>query len=240
MKIDKNYEKKVNKILKTYNSVLVKCKNIPTLSDKNIIMVDSIGGMVNAQIETRKPILYFQENICTSFMLLDEQEAYIYIVKANANIQSEVEHEISNFDVAKNAFIKEILSKVEKILLNVNLEKQNLLNDDDLKYLDSLKEFQSNQSGVSFNNFQNNTNANLNDNKENNDTNLKGINQNQERNNEQSVKHSNQNENNNSKNKENIDINKDNSKGLYLVPVKKKRFSLFGWRKKNKKSKRAI
>ena len=196
--------------------------------------------MVNAQIETRKPILYFQENICTSFMLLDEQEAYIYIVKANANIQSEVEHEISNFDVAKNAFIKEILSKVEKILLNVNLEKQNLLNDDDLKYLDSLKEFQSNQSGVSFNNFQNNTNANLNDNKENNDTNWKGINQNQERNNEQNVKHSNQNENNNSKNKENIDINKDNSKGLYLVPVKKKRFSLFSWRKKNKKSKRAI
>ena len=114
------------------------------------------------------------------------------------------------------------------------------LNDDDLKYLDSLKEFQSNQSGVSFNNFQNNTNANLNDNKENNDTNWKGINQNQERNNEQNVKHSNQNENNNSKNKENIDINKDNSKGLYLVPVKKKRFSLFSWRKKNKKSKRAI
>ena len=60
MKTNKGYERKIHKILKTYNSILVKCKNIPILSDKNIVIVEDIGSMVNAQIETIKPILYFQ------------------------------------------------------------------------------------------------------------------------------------------------------------------------------------
>ena len=56
-----NYDKKVNKILKTYNSILAKSRNIPISPDKNIIVVDDINSMVNTQIETRKPIIYYQE-----------------------------------------------------------------------------------------------------------------------------------------------------------------------------------
>ena len=63
------YEKKVNKILKTYNSIMVKCRNIPILPDKNIIIVDDINSMINTQIETRKPILYYQEDNSISFMI---------------------------------------------------------------------------------------------------------------------------------------------------------------------------
>lgn len=152
VKIDKSYEKKVHKILKTYNSILVKCKNIPTLSDKNIIMVENMDSMINAQIETRKPILYFQENESISFVLLDGTETYVYVLKAREEIQSEIEHIISNLEVAKNTFVKEILSKIEKILLNGSIEKENLLTANELKYLESVKEENSQ--------FKNNANIN--------------------------------------------------------------------------------
>lgn len=223
MKIDKNYEKKVHKILKTYNSILVKCKNIPDLSEKNIIMVESMGGMINAQIETKKPILYFQENICISFMLLDAKEAYIYIVKANTNIQSEVEHAINNFQIAKNTFVKEILAKIENVLLSLNTDKQNLLTESELKYFDSIKQIYNDQNEDS-----SNSNKIQNSNKEE---------SNKEANYEPNAKHSNNEPNmKNSSNNE----NEENSKGLYLIPIKKKKFSFFGKKRKNKKAKRVI
>ena len=74
------YEKKVNKILKTYNSIMVKCRNIPILPDKNIIIVDDINSMINTQIETRKPILYYQEE---NFLIYFRR--YLFALVNNSN-----------------------------------------------------------------------------------------------------------------------------------------------------------
>ena len=161
MRTNKDYEKKVHKILKTYNSILVKCKNIPALSDKNIVMVEDINGMINAQIETRKPILYFQEERCISFILLDGAECYVYIVKDNAQIVSNVEHVISSYEYAKNTFVKEILTKIEKVLLSVNNDNEKILTANEIKYLESLKESSEEKSQVKLNEDLNkNSNAN--------------------------------------------------------------------------------
>lgn len=143
MNIDKIYEKKVRKILRTYNSILVKCKNIPLLTDKNIIMIDNIDSMINAQVEIRKPILYFQEDTSIAFMLLDGTEAYIYIVKLSDNVQSKVEQIIENLNLAKNTFVKEMLSRIEKMLLNESMS-ENSLGINDLKYLEGVDEKISN------------------------------------------------------------------------------------------------
>jgi len=140
MDTNKEYEKKSRKILKTYNSILVKCKNIPVLSEKNIVIVDNMDSMVNAQIETRKPILYFQETQSISFILLDGTEAYIHILKANKNITTQTEQMISDFEIAKNTFVKEILSKIEKVLLNGSIGKENLLTSNELKYIENIKQ----------------------------------------------------------------------------------------------------
>lgn len=140
MVVNKKYYRKIRKILKTYNSILVKCKSIPKLVDKNIVMVESMDGMINAQIETRKPILYFMENESVSFMLLDGTETYIHIVKMHEGVESEVEHIINNMENAKNTFVKEILSNLEKILLTGNVDKGNLLLLNELKYLGDVKE----------------------------------------------------------------------------------------------------
>ena len=136
----KNYDKKIHKILKTYDSILVKCKNIPILSDKNIIMVDSIDGMINAQIETKKPVLYFQEEDSVSFMLLDGNETYVYIVKANEAKVNTVEKVINDIEFSRNTFVKGILSKIEKMLLNSNIKNENILTENELKYIENVKE----------------------------------------------------------------------------------------------------
>lgn len=106
-KCEKKYLKKVHKILKTYNSILVKCINLSILSQKNIIIVESIKGMVNAQIEIRKPILYFQEEKSISFILLDGTETYIYILKSNMESENSVEKFISDSEDVQKIFLEE-------------------------------------------------------------------------------------------------------------------------------------
>lgn len=101
------YEKKVNKILKTYNSILVKCRNIPITPDKNIIIVDDINSMVNTQIETRKPILYYQEDNSISFMILDQEEVYIYMLKKSYEIEGKVEAIIKKVESSKSSIYGE-------------------------------------------------------------------------------------------------------------------------------------
>ena len=226
MRLDKNYQKKLRKILKTYNSILVKCKNVPALSDKNIIMVENMDSMVNAQIETKKPILYFEENICTSFMLLDGTEAYIYIVKANPNIQSEVEHEINNLEITRNTFVKEILSKIEKVLISGTTEKNNIFNESEYNYLSYVKELSEKQKNI----------------QEENNFNINNFTKQQEQYSEQLEKNSKQIDKNQDyeKLKTNNYESQDSSKSLYLVPVKKKKFSFFNKNKRNKKARRII
>ena len=209
MKANKEYEKKIHKILKTYNSILVKCKNIPLLSDKNIVMVENIAGMINAQIETRKPILYFQEGKCISFMLLDGTECYVYVIKASEEIVSEVEHTINNFEYAKNTFVNEILSKIENVLLSENIDKKNTLAASELKYLESIKKRLQEKRKAQQKKLPDNIET-----------------QSGTKNNTSSIKNA----------KETNEKVSNNSNNLYLVPVKKKKVNFFS---RNFKIKRA-
>ena len=118
MKNNSYYEKKVHKILKTYNSILVKCRNIPISPDKNIILVDDMNSMINTQIETRKPILYFVEPNSTSFMILDQEEVYVYIVKQYGTVESKVECIINTIESSKNSFFGDVFDSSEQMLLN--------------------------------------------------------------------------------------------------------------------------
>ena len=95
----KKYISEVNKILKTYDSVLVKSNNVPSLENKDIIMADSINDLINVELERRKPICYVDYNNTCSFILIDNDEAYVYILKYNENTISPVEYEI---DICKH------------------------------------------------------------------------------------------------------------------------------------------
>ena len=111
-KLLKDYNKKIKKILKKYDAVLVKTKNIPRLYDKNIMLVSNIEDMINAQMEIRKPVYYFVNENSHSFFLLDGEEALVHIVKNDPTIMCVVEKLILNIDKMRNTMVKETLKKI--------------------------------------------------------------------------------------------------------------------------------
>lgn len=96
------YKSNLNQILKSYDSILVKANNFPRLSDKNIIMVASIDDLIDAQLEIRKPIYYRMEVNACSFILLDSNEACVYILKENQEHSTSLEIIINEIEKAKS------------------------------------------------------------------------------------------------------------------------------------------
>lgn len=120
------YESKVKDILNTFDSILVKSSRVPELEGRNIILVESIDDLVDAQLEIRKPICYHRQSESCSFVLLDDKEAYVYVEKLNPEITSAVEIEINNLKVkSKNAdeMDSEMLRDIEKTTI-VKLSNQ--------------------------------------------------------------------------------------------------------------------
>lgn len=99
--IETIYKSRLNQIIKNYDSILVKANNFPRLSDKNIIMVASIDDLIDAQLEIRKPIYYRMEVSACSFILLDSNEACVYILKENPENLSSLEIIIKEIEKAK-------------------------------------------------------------------------------------------------------------------------------------------
>ena len=120
------YESKVKDILNTFDSILVKSSRVPELEGRNIIIVESIDDLVDAQLEIRKPICYHRQSESCSFVLLDDKEAYVYVEKLNPEITSAVEIEIDNLRIkSKNAdeMDSEMLRDIEKTTI-VKLSNQ--------------------------------------------------------------------------------------------------------------------
>lgn len=111
------YESKVNDILNTYDSVLVKSNSVPNIDDRNIVMVLSFDDLIDAQMEIRKPICYMKQTESCSFALLDDKEAYIYIEKLNDDITSPMEIAIKESKIKnknKEEMDSEMLRDIEK------------------------------------------------------------------------------------------------------------------------------
>lgn len=93
------YNSTLKKVLNNYDAILVESHNFPDLKGKNIIKVTNMDDLVDAQIEIRKPIYYMieGEDSC-SFVLLDNSEACIYILKQNENVTSPLELIINEYE----------------------------------------------------------------------------------------------------------------------------------------------
>lgn len=113
----KAYENNVKSILNTFDSILIKSNSVPKLIGRNIIIVDSIDDMVDAQLEIRKPICYYKQSESCSFVLLDDKEAYIYVEKLNDEVVSPIDIEINDIKLKqKNSedIDSEMLRDIEK------------------------------------------------------------------------------------------------------------------------------
>ncbi|MBQ6405075.1 MAG: hypothetical protein IJJ63_03360 [Bacilli bacterium] len=123
---EKIYEATVKDILVTFDSILIKNNEIPKIDGRNVIFVQSIDDLVDAQLEIRKPICYFKQSESCSFVLLDDKEAYVYIEKLNDDVVSPLEIAIKEEKIKnknKTDMDAEMLKDIEKTTI-VKLSNQ--------------------------------------------------------------------------------------------------------------------
>ena len=77
------YKTKLRKVINTYDSILVKSEKLPDMVDHSIIMVASMEDLVYAQMVIKKPIYFYEEERSCSFVLIDDKEICVYILKSN-------------------------------------------------------------------------------------------------------------------------------------------------------------
>lgn len=115
-----------NSITKTYEPILVEVKKMPDFDVKNIIMLPFFEKMVDIQYDLKKPILYFKNDVSCSFMLLDTDIAYVYVLKVEDNVISPID------DVIAKIELETIKRKNNKKILE-DIEKTTIIRLDDLK-----------------------------------------------------------------------------------------------------------
>ena len=76
-----NYHKEINKILSTYDSIIVNSENINNLSKYNVIKVNSFEELLDAHSEVRMPINYIElRKDYSIFVLINNDVAWVYRV----------------------------------------------------------------------------------------------------------------------------------------------------------------
>ena len=88
---NKVYHSFLNEILKTFDSVLIKVNEIPDLANRNIIKVNSIEDLIDAQVEIRKPIYYFLDVSSCTFILLDDKELCLFVLRKNNDVVAAID-----------------------------------------------------------------------------------------------------------------------------------------------------
>lgn len=116
---EEKYETKLKKILKTYDSVLVETRKVPVIDSEKVILVNSLDDLIDAQQELRKMIYYFKQSDNCSFVLFDQNQANIFILKSNEEVISPLEIEINNNKIKnknknKNDIDEETLNEIDK------------------------------------------------------------------------------------------------------------------------------
>lgn len=77
------YRNKLKRIINSFDSILVKSEKIPDMRKHSIIKVASIEDLVYAQMVIKKPIYFYEEEKSCSFILIDDKEICVYILKSN-------------------------------------------------------------------------------------------------------------------------------------------------------------
>ena len=78
---ESKYNNNLKNILKRYDSILVETSSIPDMDGKNMMMITNIEDMIDASVEIRKPIYYKKEEDHCIFVLLDNQDISLFILK---------------------------------------------------------------------------------------------------------------------------------------------------------------
>lgn len=121
------YKYDLQKLLNSYDCLLVEISELPNLENKKIIVTQYFKDMLNVQFNYRKSIYYIMgENTC-DFILMNDQEVYGYTLKKNESDSSILEKYIETRATEQSAVDQEF------DIIN-SLEKTAIIRVDKLKY----------------------------------------------------------------------------------------------------------
>ena len=114
------YNSNLNKILKTYDPILVKTSSFPKLNNKSILDVPEFNDLLDAQTETRKPIYFIKGTASTAFYIIDSDVLLVHFYKANQGITSELEIELKKIELQSSLNLDAIKDFDKTVVLQTN------------------------------------------------------------------------------------------------------------------------
>ena len=110
------YNKILREIIKTYDSILVDVAKIPEMDVKTVINVSSFEKLLDVQYELKKPIFYKMSINSCSFLLIDSEIAYVFVLRISEDSFSPLDDIIAEVerDAKKRKEAKKILDNIEK------------------------------------------------------------------------------------------------------------------------------
>ena len=84
IKSESIYNRKLNKILKTYDGILVEINSLPKLANMEIISVKNFNELIDAHSEIRKPISFVKSINSVTFILINEGIVWTYTLHKRA------------------------------------------------------------------------------------------------------------------------------------------------------------
>lgn len=88
-KVVSEYHKKLKKILKVYDGILVNVESSPKVSKEKTINVKSFDELIDAHSEVRRPINFSENKRGATFTLLNEGNAWVYFLKRESFFDEE-------------------------------------------------------------------------------------------------------------------------------------------------------
>lgn len=88
-KLENAYVKKLKKILKVYDGIIVNVKKKPSMDNNKVVWVSSFEELIDAHGEVRNPINYIQEKDGALFLLVSESYIYAYKLRRELFVREE-------------------------------------------------------------------------------------------------------------------------------------------------------
>ena len=110
---EEEYNSFLKDVMRTYDAVLIDVVDIPNVEGRSIVKVSNFEDLIDAQIEIRKPIYYKRADRSTLFVLLDDKQVCIFILKVDDSEKSSFDRWLSNLEKEKSKFDDSILKDIE-------------------------------------------------------------------------------------------------------------------------------
>ncbi len=108
-----SYNTFIRDSLKTFDAVLVNTDELPNIDDRSLVVISNFEDLIDAQIEIRKPIYYKRNDRSAIFILLDDKQACVCVVKVTPKEKSEFDDYLNEQKRKKEAFNKALLADIE-------------------------------------------------------------------------------------------------------------------------------